>query len=436
MLWNAGNNAKPEVNNLGMMPPPTSLVPVAQRRSSTLLDSHSPPVRSMKTELDENSQGSVMDIIGENSVDSIRRFRMNDDDSNMDASQQQSYCDKSNHSEESAEGGGQFVVPHLGVTDLKGVDLRMKAGMGINDLGDTQQPSFETLRKFGVMDQTNMPLQTGQSIENFFLTTLESTVNKNVTSDTLAKNDNALMAKAPEGALLTQPIPIQLLGAEPAAKIFPEVLATAQLSEIIPTLDESHTNEAELIREVLKPEENLILSQLNPNLTPTPKLDALVNSAVESHIGSPTSPQRSPLLPAPDIIISPTPEVILNAQAPMLAAAIPTPELLIRSPDRDILNPPALLGPSLCLPPNDIEAVSHLGMKTTPHECLVTDLPALIAEQNQNDIIMKNLLITQPQTEPVKTELPKIPDQSMINMSENDLISYINPSCFEGTYTS
>lgn len=91
MLWPTGT-PKQEMD-LGMMPPPTSLVPLAQRRPSTnltietmnnsppmrsMMDSNSPPMRSLKTELiDENSQGSVhMDhMINENSIDMRHRFR-------------------------------------------------------------------------------------------------------------------------------------------------------------------------------------------------------------------------------------------------------------------------------------------------------------------------------------------------------------------------
>lgn len=721
MLWNTGTGNPKQEMNIGMMPPPTTLVPVAQRRSSTLVETHhSPPMRSMKTEIDENSQGSVMEhIINENSIDSIRRFRnensidVHQEESNiaiinensMDILRRQEiinensnisinensidmnlrqnfHCDKSNHSihnEDSVESirspvvtdtriinvlTSPVLVPSLvptdittssalTTTDLKGIDLRMKGPiMMVNDLADTQPPSMATLRKFGVTEPTNMPLpaQTGQSVENFFLKTLENTVNnKPVLSDTVAnntlKNDNdtlivktneILNSKVEINTLLNQQVALsQLLSTEQqnvqgTNKMFTEqVLTNQQLPEtlltnnveILPALNESHiktttdfntivnngqmiyTTENQILTkspqtevlksndliltqqtieaalsnsnllptttvaqtEVLKPVENLILSQqslqvalstsLLPTTSATPKLDALVNSAVESHIGSPirspqqeiiTSPQeiirRSPLQP-PEIIINPSPEVILNPQAPLLSSTLsPGNEILIRSPQNDmtqdvILNPQVppsvictqevLLGPNLnticstnaletCLQTNQLQPDMlpteeirntnaiipnhlNLGIKASiTNDCIVlpsseipvleqhlieqktTQNPLMIFNSNTttstpNDILMKNLLSQIPSQQFVETspanvlstvieektntseflnqtnsvskaevKLPERPTRpcpemitpALTNMSENDLISYINPSCFEGTYTS
>lgn len=520
MLWNTGT-PKQELN-LGMMPPPTTLVPVAQRRPSALMDNHhSPPMRSMKTEMvDENSQGSVMDhmmsdnsmdsmrhrfrpvsessldvhqeesniaMMNENSIEMLRRQEIINENSNISVVTENSmdvrngfHCEKSNHStqnEDSVESIHSPVVaermmsvltspvlgpampppeivppPTLTTNDLKGIDLRMKGPITpISDLADTQPPSMATLLKFGVTEPTNMPLpaQSGQSIENFFLTTLESTVNKPVLSDTVANNTmkSELIAKTNElldskvemNSIITQQVALSQLLTEqsvPGTKLFTEQVITSpqELSgtllanasvEILPTLSESHIkstanfdtivnngqmifnpptgtalltktaqtevlkNEADLIMtqqtllntnllppttvaqtEALKTEANLILSQqslqaaLSTNLLPattaTPKLDALVNSTVESHIGSPirspqqelitNSPQeimrRSPLLQPPEIILSPThpPEVLLNPQTPLLSSTLsPVNELLIRSPQNEITHQDVIL---------------------------------------------------------------------------------------------
>lgn len=574
MLWNT-TNSKQELN-LGMMPPPTSLVPVAQRRSSALIDS--PPMRSMKTEIvDENSQGSVMEhMISDNSVDSMRhRFRPMSENSvdihqeesniaminentveimrrqeiineNSNLSINESFHEKSNHSiqnEDSVESihspvvqmtvlNSPVLVPTINQPilppinpDLKGVDLRMK-GIIPNDLADTQPPSMATLLKFGVTENTHMPLpaQTGQSIENFFMTTLENTVNKPVLSDTVANN------KKPDNKdiILNNQVMSQLLTEQQntETKIYQDQVINTLQPEILPALNESQiiynpTNK--IPTEVLK--EDLITQQiinnninvqtealqaaLNTNLIPTtatPKLDALVNSTVESHIGSPTrspheitnSPElirRSPILPSTEIIINQTPEVLLNPQAPLLSSTLsPGSEILIRSPQNEIpqdvimnpqvspsvMCPQEILGPNL-LPQNPLETClptqlqpeliqpenlpnMNLGIKVTlPNECLIPNQEIInplmeqkaqhiIFEQQKQDL-MNNLLIQQQQFDrttvlntieekkpEVKSE-PNRPCQEMIpqalaNMSENDLISYINPSCFEGTYTT
>lgn len=185
MVWNNQNNQKVDDLTLNMMPPRTTLVPIAQRRSSTLLDSINSP---LKTELmDENSQNSLLEChnkfrpIKENSMDSTN------DSSNF-------HCDKSNESLSRSPQDrlmGVTLAPTdipTNVAPLQGVDLTLKGHMAINDLADTQPPSLATLLKFGVTENTNMPLpaQTGQSVENFFLTTLENQVNKPTLSNSLA----------------------------------------------------------------------------------------------------------------------------------------------------------------------------------------------------------------------------------------------------------
>lgn len=513
MLWPTGTSttaaaavavtATPKQElDLGMMPPPTSLVPLAQRRPSTnmtLVDSNSPPMRSMKTELiDENSQGSVvMDMMSENSMDMRHRFRAinensldcHHDDSNMTLINENSmdmmrrqdilksrieamsensnsvhsfHCEKSNtsiHNDDSMDSSRpgdapmfpqSALMPHaliqpdmensnLSRDDLKGIDLRMKTPMvTLNDLANTQPPSLATLRRFVVTESNNMPLpnQTGQSVENY-LTTLENNIQKSVISDTLAnsavKNENQLLLqtiKTPMFSSVSQSMNLLSTGTTVAgtpkhfttdpvisnAQVLTETLLTSNpTSEILPNLTESHIKTTtsfdltspslittgpvmfntqaaaspmlESTPEVLKQNgANMILTQQNleaalgadilQNATATPKLDALVNSAVETHIGSPinspqqdllignksplipSSPQeilrRSPLLAQSDILISHTspPAVILSPQAPLLTSAMSPNELMLHSPQNEMsVVSPNTLSPEVILNP-------------------------------------------------------------------------------------
>ncbi|GLV42329.1 NFAT nuclear factor [Carabus blaptoides fortunei] len=510
MLWPTGTTTaattvitgtpKQELD-LGMMPPPTSLIPLAQRRPSTnmtLVDANSPPMRSMKTELiDENSQGSVvMDMMSENSMDMRHRFRTisensldgHHDDSSMTLINENSmdimrrqdmlksrieamsensnsmhsfHCDKSNtsiHNDDSMESSRPADVPmfpqsklmphphiqsdmdnsNLSRDDLKGIDLRMKTPMvTLNDLANTQPPSLATLRRFVVTESNNMPLpnQTGQSVENY-LTTLENNSQKSVLSNTLAssalKNDNQLLLQTIKTSMfssVSQPMNLLSAGTTVAgtpklfttdpvisnAQVLSETLLTSNsTSEILPNVTESHIKTTtsfdfsapslittgpvmfstqtatvpllESSTEVLKQNgANMILAQQNleaalsagilQNATATPKLDALVNSAVETHIGSPinspqqdllidnksplipSSPQeilrQSPLLVQSDILISHTspPDVILSPQAPLLTSALSPNELMIHSSQNELNVSPNALSPEVILNP-------------------------------------------------------------------------------------
>lgn len=592
MAWN--NTQKQELN-INMMPPRTTLVPVSQRRSSTLIDSHSPPMRSLKTELmDENSQSSIMDhMMNENSVDSMRhRFRPINENSqdiiNENSSENSNFhCEKSNESTSRSPrdrmlGVTNLVQPEI-PAPLKGVDLRLKGPITtISDLADTQPPSMATLLKFGVTEPTNMPLpaQTGQSVENFFLTTLENPNIKPILSNSLVKNNTKANENKVQQAL-------NHLASVQGTKLFneqvmnnnnnPVINETIINGEILP-LNESHiVNNGHIVfpnnikpsqAEVLKNEhlinqlnnnllpvttqtevmktENLILTeqslqvlstnlltstksdpslllsqpiqneqiltqQLNNTLlststqneslktdtsliltqqslvvnllpTATPKLDELVNSTVESHIGSPQEilPNPTEILHSPEIIITNThPDVLLNTQAPLLSSTLsPGNDLLIRSPQADIshqdiiLNPQVspsvicpdtLLGSNLkvicqptglesclqtneCLPENNI-IQSHMIKTPKIGSDITAPILNMFESNGPNGMIIKGLLIHQnvldkPEGETVK----RIPEQrqgcpdlitpGITDMSENDLIHYINPHCFEGTYTS
>lgn len=572
MHWNI--NSKKQEANINMMPPRTTLVPVAQRRSSTL-DTLSPPVRSLKTELlDDSSQGSL--VISENGQDSNpHRFQPIDENS-MDRHEDKSSDDSASRS---PVDGMLAMMP----APLKGVDLRLKAQINVNDLADSQPPSMATLLKFGITEQTNMPLpaQSGQSVENYFLTTLENTVNKTIVSNTVAssKTDPKVVemenkVEALSGTTLnqllnteqtvqdtklftnqiitdnTQGISEQVIASEMLQPTESHVVNNAQImfgsvgpNQIMPkaTPTEAMKNEniinqlnqnlltsatpsgnlllpesslhvlnnnllttAVVQNDTLKNEPNLILSQsisqagalkteanimlsqslensllptappaevlksdtrlilsqqsLVANMLPTatPKLDELVNSTVETHIGSP--PAEIPTQ-APEIVLnSAHPEALLNARPPMLSSTISaSSELLIRAPQADmsapdvILNPQvspsvmcqdALLGSSLnaICQPAALDACMTDAMQPQRKQPMIN----VFETGTQNAMLMKNMLIPQnglekPDVEQNKQVCPPCPElipPAITSMSETDLISYINPSCFEGTYAS
>lgn len=570
MAWNSSQ--KQDIN-INMMPPRTTLVPVSQRRSSTLIDSHSPPMRSLKTELiDENSQNSMMDhMINENSVDSMRhRFRpiseSSQDIMNENSNENSNFhCDKSNESTSCSPRDRMAEVPTLVQPEdqmpAPVVDLRLKPQITtINDLADTQPPSLATLLKFGVTEPTNMPLptQTGQSVENFFMTTLENQVNKPVLSNSVANvksetkmninnkveilnqllnseqniqgtklfntqvmnptnrteailpqeilpineshiasnrhivfpnsikpqaevlkndiiinqlNNNLLPSTSPSEVMKTENI---ILSEQSLQALSTNLLSQNKtdpsliLSQPIPNMNQNdqiltqQLNNTLLVttpqNDSLKTDTNLILTQQNlvVNLLPTatPKLDELVNSTVESHIGSPpqviiptqTEIRQSPILQSSELIINSShPEVLLNTQVPMLSSTItPGNDLLIRSPQNEITHQDVILNPQVS--PSVICQNTLLGnnlnticQQNSLENCLQNNqITECISENNiiQNHIIKE--IPPKIATEIASPMLNIFENNSAVitNMTENDLIHYIDPDCFEGTYTS
>lgn len=395
MLW---SNVSKQEQDMGMMPPPgTNLVPLASRRSSTSVtaaaaaassDVHSPPVRVLKQELiDDSSQSSIIDplelppqeryrhisessldvhpgdsnmsMINENSMDLLRHNSVNmemmnpnmSDNSNMSGVNENSMdvmVRRGSMSRSVYEGSMDVNVGNSNLTaisedsscstmmhpvltrppsmlsmeEIKGIDLRMKMPMAtVADLANTTAPSLATLHRFGVTEASSVPLppQSAQSVENY-LTTLE-TSNKHALSDIDIKEkiaqminneqNNIYAAKMLNGHVTTNILPTAThLGATP-----PQALQSDEIETAAGTVEQN------------------ITSAITPTIS-TEKLDALVNSAVETHLSSPSPPkdaltkQNSP----PEIIIT-SQDVMLNAQPsslmvpPMINTTISSPSL-------------------------------------------------------------------------------------------------------------
>lgn len=335
MGWSLDTRNK-EADDLGMMPPPgTSLVPLSQRRPSAtfIQEANSPPMRIFKQEIiDENSQNSIMDSnelhqeryrhLSESSLDvhhSDSNLSIMTENSNMSQTTINENSNLSLVNENSLDmmtvrnsvsasnsmtNNTQLTANNNAVTanaltinnpltvntnlptmlhglihgsnglplnlatslennngnqtgllqpvpstnnmqELNVMDLRMKIPMAtIADLANTKEPSLATLQSFGVTEITTNPLpaQSGQSVENY-LTNLEN--------KTLIAGQNNFVFRQK-----LQEIPIG-----------------TYVTKTEPTIEaESTTN------------------------TTTEKLDALVNSAVDTHITNSQTDERKVML--------------------------------------------------------------------------------------------------------------------------------------------
>lgn len=348
MLW---SNISKQEQDMGMMPPPgTNLVPLASRRSSTatISEVHSPPVRVLKQELiDDSSQSSIIDplelpqeryrhlsessldvhpgdsnmsMINENSIDMLRHNSVNmemmnpnmSDNSNMSTVNENSMdvmvrngvyegsmdvnVGNSNLTTINEESSCSTMMrpPMLSMEEIKGIDLRMKMPMAtVADLANTTAPSLATLHRFGVTEASSVPLppQSGQSVENY-LTTLETA------KHALSEEKIAQMITNEQNNIYAQ-----------------KMLNSQVMTEaLLPTT------------EVATPVQlRTTTAEIN-----TEKLDALVNSAVETHMGSPANEKDKQSSP-PEIIIT-SQDVMLNSQSsllvpPMINTTISSPSL-------------------------------------------------------------------------------------------------------------
>ncbi|XP_068904843.1 nuclear factor of activated T-cells 5 isoform X1 [Tenebrio molitor] len=251
--------------------------------------------------------------------------------------------------------------------ELKVMDLRMKMPMAtVADLVNSNAPSMATLQSFGVTEASNNPLpaQSAQSVENF-LTNMEAKV---IQGNLQLKNDVSDKIN-------------EIINTESRAFGSPKMLnsSATQTCRNMITTNSSATNEPvylssqrpfltgttqnETMHIVAKSEAAAIAEQtiseqtsamtspittmtstaLETNITVpinTDKLDQLVNSTVESHIGSPTrSDQSKDVLMSNKLSLAPgTPtnssdvirDVMLNSQpnlmvAPIINTTLPSP---------------------------------------------------------------------------------------------------------------
>lgn len=351
---------------MGMMPPPgTNLVPLASRRSSSTSvvtannEVHSPPVRVLKQELiDESSQSSIIDplelppqerfrhlsessldvhpgdsnmsMINENSMDLLRHNSVGmemmgqgmSDSSNLSAVNENS-MDVMVRRGSMSRGGGVVSVyegsmdvnvgnsnltaitedstcssmmhcggrpPLMSMEEIKGIDLRMKMPMAtVADLVNTTAPSLATLHRFGVTEASSVPLpaQSGQSVENY-LTTLESTNKHALSTQTMTEKIAQIISNEQSNLYAAQKLMNgQVIPEQPTPPM--------QNGEIATTTTTTTTTETSL---------------------PPEKLDALVNSAVETHMGSP--PQQNKNSCSPKETTTTPPEIIITSQDVML----------------------------------------------------------------------------------------------------------------------
>lgn len=447
MLW---SNVSKQEQDMGMMPPPgTNLVPLASRRSSTSVaatssgEVHSPPVRVLKQELiDESSQSSIIDplelppqerfrhlsessldvhpgdsnmsMMNENSMDLLRHGAVGmemmnpgmSDNSNLSAVNENSVdvmvrrgsmsrptgvyegsmdvnVGNSNLSaitEDSTmmhcAGNPLSRPPMMSMEEIKGIDLRMKMPMAtVADLVNTTAPSLATLHRFGVTEASSVPLpaQSAQSVENY-LTNLEK---PHALSTQTMTEKLAQIINNEQTTLYAQ----KVLNGQP--NLLPP--ATTQNGEIIAAA-----------------------AAVTTTTDPTAeKLDALVNSAVETHMGG--SPQqettRSPKDPTPPEIIITQQDVMLNSQPTLMV-----PPMINTSPN---LNPPeAVTQPnnSPNIPPDVIlntQISPSIMCRNTEESLMPTAMDSnLISMQQQSPV--GSLLATTTTNPAIHTSIPNL----------------------------
>ncbi|XP_050309725.1 uncharacterized protein LOC126745779 isoform X2 [Anthonomus grandis grandis] len=372
-IWNSGHFSKRQ-QDVDMMPPPDSnLVPLSTRRSSVSLPStselHSPPLNSLKQEyFDENSEGSLpeaidvhreryrpisessldvnhdsnISMINDNSVDLMHHDSMMSqisENSNLSIKDESLglvrrnsmslSCDNAIMNEENSCANvthpivNERAVPQLQApvmsTMEKVMDLRMKLPINgqVNDF--TANASMATLKHFGIEPSSApLPPQSAQSVANY-LTKIESK------SNLLALgNNNAcpiIKGNINKDIMSAQSLPIMMESA-------PQNMA----SSVFLTSQQPFLSEASAISTMAKSEAAAIAEQVitgtstisNTTLTTslegsisTPmnseKLDEILNSTLESHMGSP---------PKPVTVIAATQDVILNSDASIIASPV------------------------------------------------------------------------------------------------------------------
>lgn len=267
-------------------------------------------------------------------------------------------------------------ISPVAMEEMKGIDLRMKMSMGtVADLVHTKAPSMATLHRFCVTEATAAPLptQSAQSIENY-LTTLESP-NKPITAlsssiSSMVEKDKLPMSAAEQNALFAQKLlsshqvmPSQTMSAhlltptnetlphlgasQPSVSESESVYITSQQQHLSKSAQNDSVNivaksEAAAIAEQNISEQTTLtsttisaMSSASEGSIPlsinTEKFDAIVNSAVDSHICSPSSSSSSSSkdghISKPnsqqDIMLT-SQDVMLNSQSPLLAPPITT----------------------------------------------------------------------------------------------------------------
>lgn len=493
MLW---SNVSKQEQDMGMMPPPgTNLVPLASRRSSTSVaaaasavisnEVHSPPVRVLKQELiDDSSQSSIIDplelppqerfrhlsessldvhpgdsnmsIINENSMDLLRHNPVNMDlmnDSSVSGGVYEGSMDvnvgNSNLTTITEDSSCSTMMhctgrpPLMSMEEIKGIDLRMKMPMAtVADLVNTTAPSLATLHRFGVTEASTLPLpaQSGQSVENY-LTTLE-TVNK-PTDVTVATTNNptekldALVnsaiethmggspqnetaspkATAPEIMITSQDV---MLNQQPALMVPPMITTTAP--ETVPQSNNSPNI----------PPEVILNTQISPSIMCRNTEDTLLPNTMETNL-LPIPQQPSPLLTTTSNHHQSIPNLVASTEAEKAILFKATVDLLQTQKKLSELERK--------MSPTATENIDFLNPGTLVQNQFNTS-PRLPLKADSAPVIpvpVKEIAVVAPPQSTVtssSTQEKKQHDDRMIppafaTMSESDLISMINPSCFD-----
>lgn len=303
----------------------------------------------------------------------------------------------------------QIEMPSVNVPieDMKGIDLRMKMPMAtVADLVNTSAPSLATLHKFGVTEACSAPLpaQSAQSVENY-LTTIESSK----LLQSMAEKEKIAQMMMQNGQVMqaSQTLPTTML--PNATQNLPSNLGTTQSEPVFITpqqqLSKTSQNEtvvakseaAAIAEQTLSQQTTLtsaaisVMSAAQSVSTPinTERLDALVNSTVESHICSPSSDSSPKELickqsPQSDIMLSPQ-DVMLNPQSTLMVSPVlnnsPSPTSDVGSHSSSNLSTDVIMNPQISpsimcrnsqdpILPNAIESSNLIPPQITVNEAI------------------------------------------------------------------
>ncbi|KAL1494845.1 hypothetical protein ABEB36_010368 [Hypothenemus hampei] len=384
-LW-GGQSFHKHQQDMDIMPPPdTNLVPLSTRRSSVSLPSTSngahSPLNSMKQEYDDNSQSSLsdsMDIrheryrpISESSLDVNHDSNMsmiNDnsmmshmsENSNMSMNEDStiemvgrngiSMCENAVMNEDNLS-NSVILNERSPLIMEKVMDLRMKLPMNVNvtDYVTTASSMVATLKSFGI-EHTSAPLlpQTAQSVENY-LTKIEKPILIPVTSNEAIKNStkdlaSQLLVTTEESITPTvylqsqQPFLSETNTINTIAKSEAAAIAEQVLTGTTTTSNTSTTLTTSL--------EGSISTPIN-----TQKLDEILNSTLESHMGTTKTSPISVTTTINPIVTSH--DVMLNGGSPLLrpptiTTRLSSPLLGSQEPQHPVaLTPEAILNTQL-----------------------------------------------------------------------------------------
>lgn len=292
--------------------------------------------------------------------------------------------------------------------ELKVMDLRMKMPMAtVADLVNSSAPSMATLQSFGVTEPNNGPLpaQSAQSVENF-LTNIESKLQPDLQlkKDVSDKINEIISTEARAFC-------------SPTRRTTEPVYLSSQRPFLAGTTESDNMLVAKSEAAAIADEQASAIAESNITVPiNTEKLDQLVNSTVESHIGSPTRSDQKPTEASADVIR----DVMLTSRsnlmvAPIINTTLPSPILNDLNPQNSPNLPPAVIlnsqiSPSLmCRNTQDTLLPNSICQPNVTVESSLQP-PLLAANQNHTSPLHSPIAVTNPLTltaEPEKVVLLK-----------------------------